>query len=83
MNKKEGVSCITTHLLTYKTRNYERIFHFLHDIEILEVKHLFFTLLSKLARIAVRQVITGLFHRQAGKVFRKAAAGKVFEKIRE
>ncbi|EDO55014.1 hypothetical protein GAS36_24790 [Phocaeicola vulgatus] len=45
------------------------------------MKHLFFTLPSKLARIAIRQVITELFHRQAGKVFRKAAAGKVFEKI--
>ena len=46
-----------------------------------EVKHLFFTLLSKLARIAIRQVITELFHRQARKVFRKATAEKVFEKI--
>ena len=36
---------------------------------------------SKLSSIAIRQVITELFHRLAGKVFRIAAAGKVFEKI--
>ena len=39
-----------THPLTYETTYYERIFNLFHNFEILEVKHLFFTLLSELAR---------------------------------
>ena len=45
-----------------KAAYYERIFNLFHNFEILEVKHLFFTLLSELARKAGKQGITELFH---------------------
>ena len=55
--------------LTYETAYYERILNLFHNFEILEVKHLFFTLLSELARKAGKQVITELFHLGTEKFF--------------
>ena len=56
-------------ILTYETAYYERIFNLFHNFEILEVKHLFFTLLSELARKAGKQGITELFHLGTEKFF--------------
>ena len=56
-------------ILTYETAYYERIFNLFHNFEIVEVKHLFFALLSELARKAGKQGITELFHLGTEKFF--------------
>ena len=55
--------------LPNETAYYEIIFNLFHNFEILEVKHLFFTLLSELARKAGKQGITELFHLGIEKFF--------------
>lgn len=60
--KRATLALMDACILTYETAYYERIFNLFHNFDILEVKHLFFTLLSELARKAGKQGITELFH---------------------